>query len=236
MTLTGETKGAGMADHTDRDYEHDLGNLREKLLLMAGRVEVMIADAVRALVGRDVALAKKTIDADHRVNRLEVEIDELCMLILVKRHPMARDLRFVAVALKMVTDLERIGDLAVNLCERAIDLAEMHEAPGLDDIPRMADIVQKMVLESMDAFVSWDAARAERVMMSDDEVDELYHSMFRHQLGMMMQDRGSVERCTQLQSVAKYLERIGDHATNLAEHVIFMVKAKDVRHHGKMDP
>lgn len=223
-----------MTDHTDKDYEHDLATLRDKLLLMAGRVEVMIADAMRALIGRDAALARKTIEADHRVNKLELEIDELCMLVLVKRHPMARDLRFVVLSLKMVTDLERMGDLAVNICERAIDLSSLPDVPAYDDIPRMATIVQQMVRDAMDAFVSWDGAGAERVMMSDDEVDDLYHTIFRDLLEVMIRDRASVACCSQLQSVAKYLERIGDHATNLAEEVVFMTKAKDVRHHGKL--
>jgi phosphate transport system protein len=222
-----------MSDHLDRDYEHDLATLRDKLLLMAGRVEVMIADAMRALIGRDAHLARKTLEVDHKVNTLEVEIDELCMLILVKRHPMARDLRFVVSALKMVTDLERMGDLAVNICERCIDLASLAETPPYDDIPRMANIVQQMVRDAMDAFVAWDLEGAQRVLLSDDEVDELYHTIFRDLLEVMIRDRASVTCCSQLQSVAKYLERIGDHATNLAEEVIFMVQARDVRHHGK---
>ncbi len=223
-----------MKDHTDKEYEHDLATLRDKLLLMAGRVEVMIADAMRALIGRDAALAKKTIEADHKVNKLELEIDELAMLVLVKRQPMARDLRFVVLALKMVTDLERMGDLAVNICERTIDLSSLPQVPAYEDIPRMADIVQRMVREAMDAFVAWDGTSAEAVMMSDDEVDELYHSIFRDLLEVMIRDRSSVECCSQLQSVAKYLERIGDHATNVAEEVVFMTQAKDVRHHGKL--
>lgn len=224
-----------MTDHTDRDYDQDLARLRDKLLLMAGRVEVMIADAMRALIGRDAALAKRTIETDHKVNKLEVDIDEQCMLILVKRHPMARDLRFVVLALKMVTDLERMGDLAVNICERSIDLSALPETPTYEDIPRMATIVQGMVRNAMDAFVTWDGPAAEKVLLSDDEVDELYHTVFRDLLETMIRDRGSVACCSQLQSVAKYLERIGDHATNLAEEVVFMTQAKDVRHHGKLD-
>lgn len=202
--------------------------------MMAGRVELMIADAVRALTERDPDLAQRTIQVDRLVNRAELEIDEVCMLILVKRRPMARDMRFVAVALKMVTDLERIGDLAVNMAERAIDLSAVPHSRHCEDIARIAARVQRMVREVMDAFVNWDANRAEKVMLSDDEVDEAYHVLFRGLLETMIQDPSTIEACAHLQSMAKYLERIGDHATNLAENVIFMVDAKDVRHHGKL--
>jgi len=194
----------------------------------------MIADSVRALTDRDPKLAQATIQMDRLVNRAEVEIDELCMLVLVKRHPMAKDLRFIAVSLKMVTDLERIGDWAVNLAERAVDLAAVPHTQHYDDIRAMARLVQSMVREAMDAFVNWDAERAERVMLSDDEVDEAYHRLFRSLLESMILDPSTIEPCAHLQSAGKYLERIGDHATNLAEHVIFMVNAKDVRHHGKL--
>ncbi|MBI5535537.1 MAG: phosphate signaling complex protein PhoU [Deltaproteobacteria bacterium] len=220
--------------HTDRDYESDLRKLREQLLLMAGRVEEMIGESVRALVDRDAALARKTIDSDHKVNRAELAVDEQCLLILVKRHPMASDLRFVTRALKMVTDLERIGDLAVNICERAIDLAPLPLLKPYEDIPRMSDVVQSMVRDAIDAFVSSDSDKAEEIMQRDDEVDELYHQVFREILALMIQDPRVVECGVHLQSVAKYLERIGDHATNLAEQVIFMVRAKDVRHAGKL--
>ena len=223
-----------MNPRIDRAHDRDLRDVRERLLLMAGRVELMIADSVRALTDRDPNLAQATIQVDRQVNRAELEIDELCMLVLVKRHPMAGDLRFVAVSLKMVTDLERIGDLAVNVAERAIDLAGVPHTHHYDDIRAMAKLAQSMVREAMDAFVHWDAGRAERVMLADDEVDEAYHQLFRSLLESMIRDPSTIEPCAHLQSVGKYLERIGDHATNLAEHVIFMVNAQDVRHHGKL--
>lgn len=228
--------GHGMATttHTDREYENDLKRLRERLLLMAGRVEVMIADAVRAMIEHDAALASRTIEADHKVNRAEMEIDELCLLILVKRQPMASDLRFVTHSLKMVTDLERIGDLAVNICERAIDLCRFPPSGSSEDISRMASAVQSMIRDAIEAFVHGDSDAAEDVMLRDDEVDELYHRVFRDILAGMLRDPSLVERGIHLQSVAKFLERIGDHATNLAEQVIFMVRAKDVRHTGKL--
>lgn len=227
--------GMAMTTHTDREYENDLKLLRERLLLMAGRVEGMIADAVRALIERNAVIAQRTIEADHKVNRAEMEIDELCMLILVKRQPMASDLRFVTHSLKMVTDLERIGDLAVNICERAMDLCRFPPSESSGDISRMASAVQSMTRDAIEAFVQRCSEEAENVMLRDDEVDELYHHVFRDILAGMLRDPSVVERGIHLQSVAKFLERIGDHATNLAEQVIFMVRAEDVRHTGKLD-
>lgn len=220
--------------HTDREYENQLGALRQALLLMAGRVEEMIVNSVRALIDRDVELAKKTIEADHKVNRAEVETDELCLLILAKRQPMASDLRFITLALKMVTDLERIGDLAVNICERAIDLADLPPIKPWEDVPRMSEAVESMVHDAIDAFVERDADKAQRVIDHDAEVDALYVRLFRETLAIMLNDSSTIERGIHLQSIAKWLERMGDHSTNLAEQVIFMVKGKDVRHLGKL--
>src|SRR5688500_8642041 len=179
--------------HTDRVYESELKRLRERLLKMAGQVEQMIADSVQALVERDVELARRTIDADHLVNRAEVEADELCLVILAKRQPMASDLRFITLALKMVTDLERIGDLAVNIAERAIDLSALPQLHPSEDIHRMADLVQWVVRESIDAFVAGDAERARKVIERDREVDQLYTRVFREMLAMMLSDSTTVE-------------------------------------------
>jgi phosphate transport system protein len=222
--------------HTDREYEAELQQVRERLLVMGGRVEEMIGNAVRAVGERDAGLARATIDLDHKVNRAEMEVDELCLRILARRQPMASDLRFLTLALKMVTDLERIGDLAVNICERAIDLRSETRLEGLDTLEKMADFVQGMVRDAIDAFLHNDAERAQRVIDRDDEVDELYHVYFRDVLAVMVVGADNVERGIHVQSVAKWLERIGDHATNLAEIVIFMVNGKDVRHAGKLDP
>lgn len=221
--------------HTDREYENQLNELRDRLLIMAGRVEEMIGTSVRALVERDPELAKRTIETDHKVNRSEVETDELCLVILAKRQPMASDLRFITLALKMVTDLERIGDLAVNICERAIDLAKVPELAPWQDIPRMADITQSMVRDAIDAFVAGDVDKAQSVIARDNEVDELYTRVFLDILAIMRSDSDTVERGIHVQSVAKWLERMADHSTNLAEQVIFMVKGKDVRHMGKLE-
>src|SRR3954453_13212336 len=216
--------------HTDRGYENELTRLRERLLRMAGRVEQMIADSVRALVEQDVQLAQRTIESDRFVDRAEVETDELCLVILARRQPVASDLRFITLALKMVTDLERIGDLAVNICERPIDLGQAPPLKPWVDVPRMAGIVQGMVRDAIDAFVAGDADRAQSVVDRDESLDELYTRVVRELLSTMLNDGSKVERGIHAQSVAKWLERMGDHATNLAEQVVFMVKGKDIRH------
>lgn len=220
--------------HTDREYESELRVLRDRLLLMAGCVETMIANAVRALDERDSSLARDTIRSDREVNRAEIDTDELCMVILAKRQPLGSDLRFLTFALKMVTDLERIGDLAVNICERALDLNREPKLRTYSDIRDAAAIVQSMVHDAIDAFVESDVARAEGVIRRDDEIDERYHQIFRDVLNLMISDTTTVERGIHIQSVAKFLERIGDHCTNIAEQVVFMVKGKDIRHVGKL--
>jgi len=225
-----------LASHTDKAYEKQLEELRERLLRMAGRTEQMIVNAVRALITRDMELAKATVESDHAVNRLEVETDELCLVILAKRQPLASDLRFITLALKMVTDLERIGDLAVNICERAIDLSRSPNQIVLPEITPMAFLVQSMVHDAIEAFVAADADRAEAVIQRDDQVDKEYTRVFRAVLEQMSQDPSRLAEGIHVQSVVKWLERIGDHATNLAELVVFMVRGKDIRHIGKLIP
>ncbi len=220
--------------HTDREYEAQLEQVRVNLLEMANLVERMIADSVRALVNRDSVLAKTTIQTDHEVNRHEVETDELCLQILARRQPMASDLRFITLALKMVTDLERIGDLAVNISERAVELSQVPELDPWDQIPGMAAIVGAMVRDAIDAFLTGDAVKAQQVIEWDDEVDKLYREVFIEVVNIMAQDASSVQNGVMIQSVAKWLERMADHATNLAEQVVFMVRGKDIRHMGKL--
>ena len=220
--------------HTDREYEAQLEQVRANLLQMANLVERMIADSVRALVNRDAALAKVTIQTDHEVNRFEVETDELCLQVLARRQPMASDLRFITLALKMVTDLERIGDLAVNISERAVELSQVPELDPWDQIPGMAAIVGAMVRDAIDAFLAGDAVKAQQVIDWDDEVDKLYREVFIEVVNIMATDPSSVQNGVMIQSVAKWLERMADHATNLAEQVIFMVRGKDIRHMGKL--
>ena len=222
-------------EHTDREYERELRELRHRLLLMAGQVEQMIAHATQALVERDVELAKATIEDDYKVNSAEMEIDELCIHILARRQPVASDLRFVTFALKMVTDLERTGDLAVTICKRAINLSALPQPKPYVDIPQMAGIAQEMVRGAIDAFVSADVGQAEQVIARDEEVDDLYDRVYDDLLPLMHENPSLIEACTRVQSVNKALERIGDHATNLAEQVIFLVKGSDIRHIGKRD-
>jgi phosphate transport system protein len=218
--------------HTDREYEGELKALREQILLMGAKVEEMIAGSIRALTDRDSNLARKTIETDHEINRLEVETDDRCLRILAKRQPVASDLRFITIALKLVTDLERIGDLAVNISERVLELNEEPPLKPYIDLPRMAEAAQAMVREALDAFVAADVDRARLVIERDQFVDAYYAQIFRELLTYMMEDPRNIFRGTRVQSIAKYLERIGDHATNLAEMVVFMVKGKDIRHTG----
>jgi phosphate transport system protein len=217
--------------HLDREYEGQLEEVREGLLRMAGVVEQMIVDSVKSALTQDRSLARDTIDRDRIVNRLEVESDEHCLLILARRQPMAGDLRFVTLALKMVTDLERIGDLAVNIAERAVDLADHPQQPWpWDKIESLARMVRAMIRDAIQAFVDKDVPKAEDVIDRDAKVDELYWSIFRSALEVMRKMPDTVHDGVHFQSIAKFLERMGDHSTNLAEQVIFLVKGKDVRH------
>jgi phosphate transport system protein len=217
-------------EHTARTYEQELAAVRQSLLLMAGRVEEMIARAGRAFAERDAELARRTIDLDGAVNRAEIEIDEMCMRILARRQPMASDLRFVTLVMKMVTDLERIADLAVNICERAIDLSRQEPFVVHTDIPTMVVIVESMVKDAIDSLVSRNSTKAWEVIRRDDQVDALYHRIFGELLEAMRTEPTRVHALIHVQSVAKWLERMADHSTNLAELVIFMVDGRDVRH------
>jgi phosphate transport system protein len=216
--------------HTDREYEQELGHLREQLLVMGSRVEEIIGGSMRALMERDASLAERMIEADRTIDRLEVELDGQCMQILARRQPVASDLRFITLVLKVVTDLERMGDLAVNISERVLELTGEVPLKPYVDLPRMATEAQSMLRDALDAFVAKDAERARQVIDRDQMVDDLYGQVFRELLTYMMENSKNVYRATRLQSIAKYLERIGDHATNLAEMVVFMVKGSDIRH------
>jgi phosphate transport system protein len=216
--------------HTDRQYEEELGELRQRILAMGGLVEKQIANAVEALTGRNRELADETISKDHAVNRLDVEIDDLCIRLLALRQPAARDLRFITTALKITTDLERIGDMAVNICERALELNEEPTLKPYIDIPRMAKEAQAMVRTSLDAFVQRDTAAAAQVIDQDDTVDALAHQVYRELLSFMAEDPRTIARATRILLISKYLERIADHATNIAEMVVFMVDGKMIRH------
>jgi phosphate transport system protein len=216
--------------HTDKSYDAELDGLRTKLLTLGGKVETEIAQGVRALIERDTKLAEEVLGADREVNRLEMEVDEACRRLLALRQPAASDLRFITTALKIVVDLERIGDLAVNVAHRAIDLNQSPPLRPVHDLSRLAELCQKQVRAALDAFVDADAAKAETVIKDDALVDALYHTLFNELLGLMMEDSRNIRRANSLMFVAKHLERLADHATNVAEMVIFMVKGTDVRH------
>src|SRR5262247_4416287 len=217
-------------EHTDKKYEEDLKKLREEILYMGGLIEDQIQKAVKALVDRDSELANIVIRKDEAVNRLDVEIDELCIRLLALRQPAARDLRFITTGLKITTDLERIGDMAVNICERALELNQEPQLKPYIDIPRMARISQRMIRESLDAFVREDTDLALKVCKDDQQVDDLNSQVFRETVSFMIEDPHTINRAMKISSVSKYLERIADHATNIAEMVIFMVKGKSIRH------
>jgi phosphate transport system protein len=218
------------ATHTDKAFEQDLRDLREKLLAIGAKVEANIADSVRALTERDSELAKRVTESDSEVNRLEVEIDEMCRRILALRQPAASDLRLITTALKIVTDLERIGDLAVNIAERAIDLNQVAPLAPYVDTPRLAELSQEQVKKALDAFVSADVAKAEEVLRGDDLLDALFLKIFNELLAFMMEDSRNIRRATALMFIAKHLERVGDHALNVAEMVVYMVQGTDIRH------
>ncbi len=216
--------------HTDREYEAELAKLREQVLLMGARTEELLAQAMRAFAERDAELARLTIRIDNQIDQLELDIDQLCLKILARRQPVASDLRFITTTMKLVTDLERMGDLGVNVCERVIELAAEPPLPATTSVTRIADAALAMLHDALDAFVAGNTEAAEEVIERDGTVDAYYAQLFPELLQLMMKDPDSVFRATRLQSIAKYLERIADHATNIAEMVVFMVRGKDVRH------
>jgi len=217
-------------EHFSRLYDTELSQIREKLLEMGGKVEVMITNAMKSLVDRDSELADRTIAFDHEINHLEVEIDEKCLQVLATRQPAARDLRFITLALKIVTDLERIGDQCAAIARRAKELNLEPPLKPYIDLPRMANWASIMVKESLDAFVRGDDALAIKVCRDDQFVDDLNEQIQRELLTFMMEDPETISRAIKINYISKCLERIADHATNVAEMVIFMVKGKDIRH------
>jgi len=213
-----------------RHFHEELGALKQTLLAMGALVEDQIRRVMRALIERDDALAHDVIERERQVNAYDVEIDEKCVELLALHQPTAGDLRFITTAMKIVTDLERIGDQAVNIAQRAIELNLEPQLKPYIDLPRMADKAQAMVKESLDAFVARDTALARRVCGEDGSVDALNHQIFRELLTFMMEDPKTIPRAIRLMLIARFLERVADHATNIAEMVIYMVDSKMVRH------
>ncbi|HZP44883.1 MAG TPA: phosphate signaling complex protein PhoU [Candidatus Binataceae bacterium] len=218
--------------HTNLRYEVELRGLRSGLIEMGGLVEGQIAEAIQSLIDRDSARARATITRDHEVNRMDVENDERAIRLLALHQPAAGDLRFITTALKITTDLERIGDNAVNVCERVLELNEEPQLKPYIDLPRMAAIAQTMVRDSVDAFMRNDPELAQRVIDRDDEVDSLNYQIYRELLSYMAEDPGTIPRATRILFVSKYLERVADHATNIAEMVVYMVNGRSIKHLG----
>ena len=216
--------------HIDRHYDEELQELRHLVLEMGGFVEKQVEDAMRALVERDEQFARLIIERDKTVNRMDVEIDDFALRLLALHQPAARDLRLITTALKITTDLERCGDLAQNMCERVLELNSEPQLKPFIDIPRMAEISLSMLRNSLNSFVREDADLALQVCNEDDQVDQLNDQVFRELISFMMEDPRTITRAMRMTIVAKYLERIADHATNIAEMVIFMVKGKSIRH------
>ncbi len=213
-----------------RQKEQDIEALKERVLKMGGAVEESIRKSIVALVERDQKLAIEVIDGDAIVNNFDVEIEEECIRFLAIWQPSGSNLRFITTAIKIITDLERMGDLAGDICERAIELNEEPPLKPYIDIPRMAAAAQKMLKDSLDAFVAKDAELALKVCAADDYVDNLNRQIFNELLLFMLKDPKNISRAVRLTYITKYLERVADHATNIAEMVVYMVKGKVIRH------
>jgi phosphate transport system protein len=213
-----------------RHFHEELEALKQTLLAMGGLVEDQIRRVMRALVDRDDALAQEVIERDQQVNAYDVEVDETCVSLLALHQPAAGDLRFITTAMKIVTDLERMGDQAVNIAQRALELNREPQLKPYIDLPRMAEKAQLMVKQSLDAFVARDTELARRVCGEDAEVDALKEQIFRELLTFMMEDARTIPRAIRLILISRFLERVADHATNVAEMVIYLVDAKMVRH------
>ena len=215
----------------ERHFEEELRHLKEILLRMSSFVEEAISTAVKALVDRNAALAKQIVERDHEIDMFEVEIDDACLRLLALHQPQASDLRFITSSMKINNDLERIGDLAVNIAQEALDLLNIPLGRTLADIPRMAALSQAMLKDSINAFVTNDVQLAKNVCLRDDEVDDINRKVFRDMLANMTQDAKNATRAVDMILVTRHLERIADHATNIAEDVIYIVEGKVIKHH-----
>jgi len=213
-----------------RHLDLELDDLKQKLLRMGAAVEDQIQTALRALIDRDSALAQRVIENDLRVNTFDVQIDEDSLRLLALDQPTAKDLRFITTAMKISTELERMSDLAENIAERALELNQEPQLKPYIDIPRMGTWSLRMVKESLDAFVNADAGLARKVCADDDFVDDLTQQLFRELLSFMLENPTTITRAIRLTFIGKYIERIADHATNVAELVVYLAEGKIIRH------
>ena len=220
-----------MAERVGRHFQEELEQLKTRLLEMGGLAEDRVRRAVESLVARDSHEVERILASDGPINKLHIEIDSRCFTMLALHQPMAVDLRAIVAGVKINTDLERVGDLAVNIAEATIRYIRHPPVKELIDIPRMATIAQSMLRDALDAYVRRDMAMAEAVLNEDDALDALKTQVFRELLTYMLSDPSKIEPSLDLILISRHLERIGDHATNVAEDVIFMVSARDVRHH-----
>ncbi len=210
--------------------QEELIALKEKILKMGALVETQISNSIKCLVETDLTLAEQTIQNDHLVNAMDVAIDEECIRLLALFQPAAKDLRFITTAMKITTDLERMSDLSEDICERSIELSQEPLLKPYIDIPRMAEAAQKMVRETLDAFVNQDAVLARKVCADDVFIDKLTEQIFRELVSYMVEDSSTITRAIRISFISKYIERIGDHATNIAEMVVYLVEGKIIRH------
>lgn len=218
------------AKHTSSHYERELQDIKEKLIYLGALTEKAIEAAVKALTDRDDDLARKVIKADAEIDRLDADLEEKCISVLALRQPAAKDLRFITTAIKITGHMERIGDMAVNIAEKAILLNRVPQLKPYIDIPRMAGIVQNMIKESLDAFINEDRQIAEKVALEEDSVDKLNEQIFRELLTFMLEDPRTIHRSTIIMQVSKNLERVADHAKGVADMVIYLITGKSVRH------
>jgi phosphate transport system protein len=221
-----------MTKHINAEFDAELRSLKEQILAMGSLVDAQVTDAVKALVEKDVERAQRVIEADRAVNQMELAMDERCIRMLALRQPAASDLRFIAAALKMVTDLERIGDLAVNMAERVAALTEEPRLPAVQELPGMAAAAQNLLQAVLRAFVAGDAAGAEAVISADAGMDAWMARLFAEVQAAMSVEAAAVGRGLATIFFAKHIERLADHATNVAEMVIYLVRGQDVRHGG----
>lgn len=216
--------------HTSTSYERELQNVKENLIYLGALVEKAIENSIKALVERNRDLACVVINGDNEIDQLDVEIEEKCIRILALRQPAARDLRFITTAIKINGHLERIGDMAANIAEKAIILSQEPPMKPYIDIPRMAEIVQRMIKESLDAFVQGDVNLAKKVREEDEIIDNLNEQVFRELLTFMMEDPRKIHRALIIMQISKSLERMSDHAVGIADMVVYMVTGQVVRH------
>lgn len=218
-------------DPAKRHFLAELEKLKQQLLAMGGLAEERVRLAVRGLVERDRNLIEQVVSGDEAVNRFQLQVDDRCFKLLALHQPMAVDLRFIVAAVRINSDLERVGDLAVNIAEAAHRYVEHPPVKPLVDIPRMGELAQAMLRDALDSFVTQDIRLAESVLQRDDTLDALKDQVFRELLTYMLADSRAIEPALDLILISRHLERVGDHATNIAEDVIFIAAARDVRHH-----